>query len=195
MADYRAIASVCEAVADLLRNNYRKDYFDHELKHELQFQVYTRDDFATAMEAGVSVFLYRIYHSGVNRLPPGARGPYGEPKKPQLPVDLHFLLTAWGRAASLQNTIAGWMMRVMEDNPVLQPGLLNHKWSAFSHNETVEISLAKVSTEDIFRIWDTLIQDKYQLSVPYFARDVRIDSKLDKKVGSTIHDREFQFVR
>jgi hypothetical protein len=106
---------------------------------------------------------------------------------------MHFILTAWARGASLQNTIAGWMMRVLEDTPILQPGILNYKWAAFSPNETVEISLAQVSTEDILRIWDTLIQDKYQLSVPYLARNVRIDSNITKPADSKILDREFQF--
>jgi hypothetical protein len=189
MADYRAIAAVCEAVANLLRSNYKPELFNHEL----QFDVYTRDNFHTAMEAGVSVFLYRIYHNGANRIPPGKLNSKGERKLPQLPLDMHFLLTAWARGASLQNTIAGWMMRVLEDTPILQPGLLNHKWPSFAPNETVEISLAKLSTEDILRIWDTLIQEKYQLSVPYLARNVRIDSEIPQPKTSAIREREFQF--
>ena len=188
MADYRAIASVCEAVVNLLRSNYRPEYFNHEL----QFDVYTRHDFSNAMEAGVSVFLYRIYHNGTHRIPQATLGPNGERRMTQLPLDIHFLLTAWARGASLQNTIAGWMMRVLEDTPILQPGILNYKWAAFSPNETVEISLTQLSTEDILRIWDTLIQDKYQLSVPYLARNVRIDSNITKPAGSKILDREFQ---
>jgi hypothetical protein len=189
MADYRAIASVCEAVIDLLKSNYNAELFNHEL----QFKVYNRDDFGSSMEAGVSLFLYRIYHNGTHRSPPGRLGLDGKRNKTKLPLDIHFLLTSWARAASLQNTIAGWMMRIIEDTPILPSGLLNYKWNSFGPDETVEISLAQLSTEDVFRIWDTLIQEKYQISVPYLARNIRIDSTLDQTVGTAIRDREFQY--
>ncbi len=190
MADYRAIASVCEAVINLLKSNYLPEKFDN---HQLQFEVYTPANFASAMEAGVSLLVYRVYHNSTHRIPPGNPGPNGERRMTKLPLDIHFLLTAWGKDASLQNTIAGWMMRILEDHPILQPGLLNYKWSAFDQNETVELSLAKVSTEDLLRIWDTLIQNKYQLSVPYLARNVRIDSEIIKTTGREVFDREFHF--
>ena len=71
------------------------------------------------MEQGVSLFLYRVYHNGGARSPAGRTLPDGRRQRTRLPVDLHFLATAWARKASLQHEIAGWMMRVLEDNPVL----------------------------------------------------------------------------
>ena len=145
------------------------------------------------MDAGVSVFPYRIYQNGTYRIPisPAITGTAGA--QTQLPIDVHFLLTAWGQKASLQNTLAGWMVRALEDLPILPTALLNYKWPAFRDDEAVELSLAQLSTEDLFRIWDTLIQDKYQLSVPYVARNVRIDSTWPVATGAPVIEREFGY--
>src|SRR5215813_3237760 len=113
MANFRAIAAVCDAVIYLLQTSYRPEDFNNEL----EFKVYLAKDFSKPMAAGVSLFLYRIFHNGSHRIPNGRIGPNGQRVRTQLPLDLHFLLTVWGKDASLQNTVAGWMMRILEDTP------------------------------------------------------------------------------
>jgi hypothetical protein len=130
------------------------------------------------MEAGVSVFLYRTYVNHNNRNPPGRISPSGARFKPMLPLDLYFLLTAWAKDASLQHAIAGWMMRVLEDMPSLPAGLLNFRGvQLFQPQETVELAVAELETETLFRIWEVIINNAYQISVPYIARNVRIESE------------------
>ena len=59
-------------------------------------------------------------------------------------------------------------MRTLEDNPILPAGLLNAiEPGIFRNDETVEICLAELRTEDLLRIWDVLGLNLYQLSVPY----------------------------
>jgi hypothetical protein len=173
VADYRAVATVTEAVLQLLRSNYVPADFDQEL----EFKVFTAKDFTKPLNAGVSLFLYRIFPNGVQRTPPGRLTSEGRRAPSLLPLDLHMLLTVWGREASLQHTIAGWMMRVLEDQPVFPAGLLNAvSAGVFRPDETVEVLLTELTNEDLLRIWDTLVQNVYQLSVPYVARVVRIES-------------------
>ena len=173
MADYRAITAVSEAVMHLLRTSYRPEDFNNEL----EFKIFTSKDFANPISSGISLFLYRIYPNGVQRTPPGRTGPDGRQLQSQLPIELHFLLTVWAKEASLQHTVAGWMMRALEDTPTLPAGLLNSVVSdSFRPDETVEISLAELRTEDLLRIWDVLGLNVYQLSVPYLARTVTIES-------------------
>jgi hypothetical protein len=173
MADYRAVATVTEAVLHLLRGSYRPEDFDQEL----EFKVFTAKDFTRPLNAGVSLFLYRIFPNGVQRTPPGRVAPDGRRSPPLLPLDLHMLLTVWGREASLQHTLAGWMMRVLEDQPIFPAALLNAVTpGVFRPDETVELSLTELTNEDLLRIWDTLVQNVYQLSVPYVARVIRIES-------------------
>lgn len=180
MADYRAVATVTETVLQLLRSNYQPDDFDQEL----EFKVFTAKDFTKPLNAGVSLFLYRIFPNGVQRTPPGRMMPDGRRFPTLLPLDLHMLLTVWGREASLQHTIAGWMMRTLEDQPVFPASLLNATTpGVFRPDETVELSLTELTNEDLLRIWDALVQNVYQLSVPYIARVVRIEAAEPTEVG------------
>jgi hypothetical protein len=174
VASQVAIASTCEGVIRLLRSNFNPAEFNGA---PLDFQVYVADNFLQPMDQGVSLLLYRIYHNGVHRTPAG-RIVNGQRQRTKLPVDLHFLLTAWAKTASRQHEIAGWMMRVMEDNPTLPASLLNaYQPGVFGEDEGADVVLAELSTEDLFHIWEVMIQHVYQLSVPYVARMVEIESK------------------
>jgi Pvc16 N-terminal domain len=145
------------------------------------------------MEAGVSLFLYRVTLNSIQRTPPAKPGPKGHPRRPQLPLDLHFLLTPWAKSASLEQSILGWMMRTIEDTPILTSGILNTPTAGvFEAEETVEIVAGQLSNEEMFHIWDVL-PTKYQISVPYSARIVRIDSELDQREGGPVLTRELDF--
>lgn len=172
MADVRAVMAVSQAVLGVLQGSYRDDVFNTEL----EFESYTTRDFTDrTIQTGVSLFLYRVMVNGSHRTPPGRLDALGRPRQTQLPVDLHFFLTAWAANASLQHTLVGWMMRTLEDTPILPASLLNAAVpGSFRAEEVVEINLGELSNEDLLRIWDTL--GPYQLSVPYVARVVRIES-------------------
>jgi hypothetical protein len=172
MADFRAIAAVTEAVLQVLRSNASVDDFGQEL----DFKVFTARDFANPLSAGVSLFLYRVVPCGVQRNAPAPLAPDGTRAETLLPLELHFMLTVWGGEASLQHAIAGWMMRIIEDQPIFPSALLNAVIpGSFRPNETVEVCLAELSNEDLLRMWETLVQNVYQLSVPYLARILRIE--------------------
>ncbi|MBN1978243.1 MAG: DUF4255 domain-containing protein [Anaerolineae bacterium] len=187
MASYRAVAAVTEAVVYLLESQYTPAKFDG---NQLEFKVYLAKDFEQPMDAGVSLFLYRIYANDTHRTPKGRVSLNGERHRTQLPLDMHFLLTAWGKDASLQHTIAGWMMRVLEDTPVFPAGLLNKSVSNVFHpDETVEVGLTQLTTEELFRIWEVIGNNAYQISVPYVARYVKIESEHLLAEGEAIQER------
>jgi hypothetical protein len=190
MASYSAISVVCEAVLLLLRNNYEPQEFNNEL----EFKVYLARDFLAPMPTGVSLFLYRILPNGSHRTPNGRIGPNGQYYRSQLPIDLHFLLTAWGKEASLQHTIAGWMMRILEDMPILPASLLNSIASdVFRPDETVELCLSEMTTEEMIHIWEAFIENGYHLSIPYVARNVRIESNVLMTGKQSIQKRTFEY--
>jgi hypothetical protein len=146
------------------------------------------------MDEGVSLLLYRIYHDGSPRTPSGRLQPDGHRGRTKLPLELHFMLTAWAKQAALQHEIAGWLMRTMEDNPILYPSLLNsYKPDVFYPDETVAVSLAQLSVEDMFDIWEVMIRHVYQLSVPYVARVVELESTLSLMKGVPIRQRVLNF--
>jgi hypothetical protein len=187
MATYRAISAVSDAIVHLLRSQYTPQDFDG---NQLQFAVYLAKDFISPMDAGISVFLYRIYPNGNLRTPPGRSGPDGRRQRPMLPLDLHFLVTAWAKDASLQHAIAAWMMRILEDTPSLPTGLLNYRFlNTFQSDETVELVLTELTTEELFRIWEVIVNNAYQISVPYVARNVRIESTRLVTPGEPVQER------
>ena len=191
MATTSAISATTESVIRLLRNAYNPAEFNNA---QLDFQVYVANDFLTPMDEGVSLLLYRIYHDGSPRTPPGRLQPNGQRGRAKLPLELHFLLTAWAKQATLQHEIIGWMMRTMEDNPIFDPSLLNsYKPGVFYPEETVTVSLAQLSVEDMFSIWDVMIRHVYQLSVPYVARVVELESTLSLMQGEPIQQRNLNF--
>jgi hypothetical protein len=55
---------------------------------------------------------------------------------------------------------------------------------AFRPDETVDISLAELRTEDMFRIWDVIGMNVYQLSLPYVARIIHLESRLPEHFDS-----------
>ena len=191
MATTSAISATTESVIRLLRSAYDPAEFNNA---QLDFQVYVANDFLSPMDEGVSLLLYRIYHDGSPRTPPGRLLPGGQRERSKLPLELHFMLTAWAKQATLQHEIAGWMMRTMEDNPIFYPSLLNsYKPDVFFPDETVSVTLAQLSVEDMFSIWDVLIRHVYQLSVPYVARVVELESTLSPTKGVPIQQRNFKF--
>jgi hypothetical protein len=193
MATFRAIAAVSDTVVHLLASRYSAEEFN---MNPLEFAVYLASNFTTPMEAGVSVFLYRIYPNMVQRTPPGRIGVDGRRLRSPIPLDLHFLVTAWARDASLQYSIAGWMMRVIEDTPSLTSGLLNHGGlQIFEPDETVELALGDLDTETLFRIWEVIGSNAYQISVPYIARNVKIDADRSLQTGEPVQERVFTYLK
>lgn len=195
MADFRAIEGISEALVQVLRLNYDSAYFDG---HGLQIQAYTSRNHSEPMSAGISVFLYRVTIDGNHRNPSGRLLPDGRRYPPLLPLDLHYLVTAWAQDATLQHRILGWAMRTLEDTPILPYGLLeNAAPGVFQPDETVEVIPDKLVNEDLFRIWETLGTDvTYRLSVPYLARSVRVESQEPEGVtGAYVQERLFNHGR
>lgn len=188
MAHFYAISNVCEGIIELLRNAFDLEDFQNQ---QMDFRVYMGTELATQpMAQGISIFLYRVYPNNCYRTPPGRLSENGNRLRGGLPLDLHMLLTAWAPSASLQYALLGWAMRVLEDNPILPAGLLNARIpGVFRNDETVEITLCELTNEDLFRIWETVTENKYQVSVPYVARYVTIESRVEIVEGLPVQQR------
>lgn len=188
MADYRAIMGITEGIIQLLRTSYRFEDFNNDL----EFKVFTSKDFANPIANGVSLFVYRIFPHRVSRTPAPSLGVNGRLLRSTLPVEVHFLLTVWGKDASLQHSLAGWLMSLLEDSPTLPAGLMNTVADGiFRPEESVDVCLAELETEDLFRIWDVLGRDIYELSIPYVARVIYLESSQELHAGPTrrVQDR------
>lgn len=190
MADFHAVQTTCDAIMRMLQESYRPDLIEPRLN--LQFEVYGTDDFKKHMTQGVSLFLYRVYVNATQRAPL-TKGNNGTARRQLLPLDLHFFITAWAPKASLQHAILGWTMRMLEDQPVLPSSLLNGaRAGVFGVDETVEVVVGQLTNEELMRIWDDLATE-YQLSVPYVARVVRIESVQEVSQEELVKQRQLEY--
>jgi hypothetical protein len=122
-------------------------------------------------QPAVSLFLYRIESNKTMRAAWSAVGSLEGTF--HLPLDLHFLLTAWAGNAEHEHQVLGRAMQCLEATPILSGPLL-HPPGGWAPNEAVQVILEELTTEALMRIFDSLAAN-FRLSVPYVARVVRID--------------------
>ena len=118
----------------------------------------------------LSILLYRIDFNKTTRASWSAVG--AVEGGPRLPLDLHFLLTAWASNADHEHRILGRAMQVLEGVGALAGPLLDPE-GQWAPNETVQLYLEDMATDDLMRTFDSLECD-FRLSVPYIARVVVI---------------------
>jgi hypothetical protein len=87
-----------------------------------------------------------------------------------LPLDLHYLLTAWADNAEHEHQIIGRTLQTLEGLGGLSGPLL-HPMGGWAPNEAVQLHLEDMSTHDLMRTFDSLTCD-FRLTVPYIARVV-----------------------
>lgn len=188
MATYKGIAAVGQAILFLLAEGCPKSEFG-----DAKFELYNAQNFKKPMSEGVSLYLYRITVNPAVRNQPPRLGLDGRHYRPSLPVDLHYLVTAWGRDAVKQQWLLGWCMRELENTQTLPTSLLNNPGREphiFDQSESVEITLDHLSPQDWANITDPIKTD-LQLSVPYLARLVRVDSEISMEEFKPVQTRIF----
>lgn len=191
MAGYQAISATSEAVLGLLQSAAVGGEFDG-----VEFAHYRSDDLASPMTEGISLYLYRVTVNA-NRNLPTRLGPDGLRYRPPLPVDLHFLVTAWAETAVRQQRLLGFAIRTLEDTPILPAGVLNQHGpepDVFRAEETVELVFESVTVQDVAYIWD-VARTKEQPSATYVARMVAIESRVAVDGAGLVQTRSLEYAQ
>lgn len=192
MATYAAIAATCEAIIGLLRRARPKEEFT-----KAAFEVYLGDNFESPMDEGLSLYLYRVTVSNARRNLPPTTAPDGRRFRPPLPLDLHFLLSAWGKAPDTQHRLLAWAMRQLENTPILPAGLLNStgpEADVFRPDETVELICEPLPLADMINLWEALKpKSNRPLSVNYVARMICIESQVELHEYAPVQARQFDY--
>lgn len=192
MATYAAIAATSEAIVGLLRRARPKDEFT-----KAAFEVYQGNDFESPMNEGISLYLYRVTVNASRRNMPPTVTPEGRRMRPPIPLDLHYLLSAWGQSYDTQHRLIGWAMREIENTPVIPAGVLNSTGpdaDVFRPEETVEIICDPLPLADMINLWETLKpKSNRPLSVNYVARMVAIESRVEIHEYAPVQTRGFDY--
>jgi hypothetical protein len=132
-----------------------------------------------------------------NRNLPPRLGPDGRRYRPPIPLDLHFLVTAWAETAIRQQRLLGFAIRTLEDTPILPAGVLNQhspEPNVFRPEETVELVFEGVTIQDFGYIWN-VAQTKEQPSATYVARMVEIESRVSVDDVGLVQTRALEYAQ
>ncbi|MBM4200655.1 MAG: DUF4255 domain-containing protein [Gammaproteobacteria bacterium] len=192
MASYKAIAGISRAIIGHLEDNcptLESTQPDCKLFHPADFEN-------PSITEGFSLLLYRVGVNGnLRNLPPRRTLDEGS-YRPSLPLDLHYLLTAWATNPERQQRLLGWAMRFLEDRVILPGNLINQYLGeddkdTFRADEAVEFILDPLSLTDHFNLWDKL-KSKLQVSATYVARMVMLDSEMEWTSAPLVQSREIR---
>lgn len=192
MATYRGIAAVGKTITGALKDASVGTEFAG-----LRFELFQAGDFkgTNPIQDGISLYLYRVaVNTSRRNMPPGV-GPDGQRYRPPIPVDLYYMLTPWGKYVENQHRLLGWVVREMQNIPVLPASLLNHyvaEADTFRPSETVEVILDAVSLQDMTNLLERLDLQQH-VSVCYVARTVLLESTVPIEEGAPVQTRAFDY--
>jgi hypothetical protein len=196
MATFEAITVTANTIRALLSDAVPRDMFPG-----VQFRLCQAGNLASSpfSDLGVSIYLHSVTFNNTRRnLPPRSEN-NGRRFKPSVPLDLHFLITAWARTADQQWALLARAIRALEDFPILTAGFLNHNAGSdatgavptvFREYESVELVGEVLSLQDLVSIWE-IAKTNQQPSVSFVARGVQIDSTVEVPVGALVQTRVF----
>ncbi len=179
MADFTSIAAVSSSLVrylDLCFHQKEPVNGKNTAVRLLRTEDLNKDSSTLITSPSLSVFLYRVDFNKVMRAAWSAVSRYDG--KPHLPLDLHFMLIAWGENADHEFRILGRALECLEETPILSGPLLD-PIAPWETNESIQLCLEDLSTEDLMRTFDSLPLD-YKLSIPYVARITVIDGNADQ---------------
>jgi hypothetical protein len=191
MANLAAIRSVGSSLAEYLNNAYRDAAFPTGVaKPSCTFTVVSSGALQTQEEPSnqavqVVIFLYRA--SIDSHLRNAGRLAAPDMRPLPLSLDLHYLFSFWSLSAENEYLALAWTMRQLHLTPLLDGSVLSSdaRWGV---EESVHLTPAELTTEEMMRIWDALRPD-YHLSIAYLARVVRIDPDEVDEAGPVVATR------
>jgi hypothetical protein len=147
-------------------------------------------------KAQLNLYLYQVVVNAAwrNMDMPGRTRP-GESAQPALALNLHYLITAWGRGESdtdaVNHRVLAAAMSTLHDRPVLDG---NDIRNALPDNdladqiERIRFTPLPQSVDDISKLW-TAFQTNYRLSSAYEATVVLIDSQSPSRASLPVLTR------
>ena len=190
MATHQAIAAVSLALKGVLDRALPKAEFP-----ESKIELLTAG--SAGIATGVSLLLYRVALNSSQRNLPPRLAPDGQRMRPSLPVDLHYLLSAWADDAETQQRLLGWAMRQLEDTPFLPGNLINPFLPGkpvFRADESVELICDPLPLEQWLALLQTLTP-KTAASMSYVVRMVQLDSDKPMPDAERVRQRSFELVK
>lgn len=154
-------------------------------------------DATTSNDGRVNIFLYQVTHNPGwrNADLPTRRADGSVSQRPQLALDLHYLLSFYGdKTKLLPERLMGLVMKTLQAQPFLPRQMIRDTVATDEYSfleasdlaeqtELVKFSPVSLSLEELSKIWSIFFQTQYVLSTAYQGTVVLIESE-DKPVVS-----------
>jgi hypothetical protein len=189
MARYPAIAGASQAILGLLQGAAASSEFAG-----VDFAHYHATNLERPMTEGVSLWLYRVTVNPARNLPPRV-DPDGTRHAPPIPLDLHYLVTAWAADPVQEQRLFGWAVRTIEDTPLLPAGVLNQHLSepdVFAPHESVELVWQPQPMSEFLDLWEGA-RLRMRASASYLARVVELESPVEFDEYRDVQTRDFAY--
>jgi len=173
MASYRSVNAVMVALEDFLKRRLPDELTTGGTNARVQ--LLGSADVAKPLTGNLlGLYMHRIMVDphGRNRYFP-ATGTDPGPPRPELAVNLHFLMLATGNSASIEADLIAWGMSELAQEVQLTASHVGDGDPEWGAKESVQVAADEMSTEDLMRIWD-VFEAKYTVTVPYVVKSVRI---------------------
>ena len=154
--------------------------------------LFSTRHFTGSITNRVALFLYRVEVDEARRNIDLPRLTPTAPRRYALGLELHYLLTVWGKQnAEGEQVMLARCMDILDRHALVSGALLDPGY-AWEPDDGLRVSLAHLSTEDMLRLWDSL-EPPYQLSVPYVVRTARLAAR-ERPEPSITDSRSLAFV-
>lgn len=186
MSNYLAIATVTATLNELLRPNVESDVTGAAMTMKRP------DDSALdSSTPGVNIFLYQVTPNPAYRNDdlPTRRADGTLVERPQVALDLHYLLTFYGNEDNLEpQRLLGSTVCTLHARPLLtrqaisdtvgNPSLPYLAGSNLADQvELVKFTPTPLNLEELSKLWSVFFQTTYKLSVAYVGNLVLIDAE------------------
>lgn len=172
MAGFRSVAAVGRSLELLLGSAFvAQEPVDTQTTRAVLIQTDDLDFDAgnsAIQRPALSILLYRVDFTKATRAAWASVGSVDG--RAHLPLDLHYLMTAWADNADHEHRIIGRAVQALEEVGALSGPLL-HPDGDWLPGEVVQLYLEDMQTDDLMRTFDSL-ECSFRLSVPYIARVV-----------------------
>jgi len=203
MSNHLAISAVTYGLKYILENALSKDFSTDFTVSLLPLDngKLKKDPFQ------LNVFLYRVTHNPAWRCEdlPTRRADGTMITKPQLALDLHYLLTAYGKVDDKDDpgchSILGSAMAALHSRPILTRNIINNmldngdtpdwlkKSDLADQIELARFTPDSLNLEELSKLWSVFSETPYRVSVGYKASVVLIDGRDESHAALPVRDR------
>jgi hypothetical protein len=200
MSNYLAIATVTATLQKILQSVVQEDVEGSRIT------TIRPDGLGRGTpETGVNLYLYQVTPVNWRNADLPTRRTTGEVvKRPQIALDLNYILTFYGNEVELEpQRLLGSVVRTLHARPVLTQEIIEdtiadstfrylRESNLFQQVELVKLMPLHLSTEDLSKIWSVFFQTPYALSIAYQATAVLIESEETPRRALPVREPKIQ---